>query len=203
VDECPRPHTGLLDAEYTRRDERKVVDGECVTLDRSGETFSDAPDLSFALGGTYTFLFNNGSELAFNAAYSWQQGIERTSCTYVVNNSNEGRSSDVYGLSEVDGQLIISNPSATGDLTEPPFGSCPDGDDREQLNMRLSYFSPDRNWEVAAFVVNATDWEPKHVGDEPDGLGGELASDFSDGSPSYGRTEEPRMYGVELRYNFN
>jgi hypothetical protein len=55
---------------------------------------------------------------------------------------------------------------------------------------------------VAAFVTNATNWTPKHRGGEPGGLGGELASNFSDGSPSYGRTDEPRMYGVEFRYNF-
>ena len=50
-------------------------------------------------------------------------------------------------------------------------------------------------------MTNATDWEPDDV--DAGGLGGELASNFSDGSPSYGRTQEPRMYGMEFRYNFN
>jgi len=48
--------------------------------------------------------------------------------------------------------------------------------------------------------LDATDRAPDNV--DADGLGGELASDFSDGSPSCGRTEEPRMYGMEFRYNF-
>jgi hypothetical protein len=139
--------------------------------------------------------------VSLTAAYNFTEGLERNSCTCVVDNKDEGRSSDFYGLTKVDGTLIISNPSATGDLTEPPFNDCPDGDDMEQLNARVTYYSPDRNWELAAFVTNATDWEPDDV--DAGGLGGELASNFSDGSPSYGRTQEPRMYGMEFRYNFN
>jgi hypothetical protein len=108
----------------------------------------------------------------------------------------------VYGLTEVDGSLIISQPSATGTLTEPPFNSCPDLDDREQLNARLSYLSPDGAWEVATWVTNATDWDPAGGADAPGGIGGELRSAFSDGSPAYDRREEPRMYGVELKYAF-
>jgi hypothetical protein len=34
-------------------------------------------------------------------------------------------------------------------------------------------------------------------------LGGELASNFSDGSPAWVRLQEPRMCGLEFRYNFN
>jgi hypothetical protein len=53
-------------------------------------------------------------------------------------------------------------------------------------------------------VTNATDWEPDEGSKgDPGGLGSELASNFSGGSPSYGRTQEPRMYGMEFRYNFN
>lgn len=88
------------------------------------------------------------------------------------------------------------------DLTEPPFKNCPDTDDQEQLNARLAYNSPERDWTVAAFVTNATNWTPKVLAGEPGGLGSQLASAFSDGSPSYPRTDEPRMYGVEFRYNF-
>lgn len=197
-------NTGYLDATYKRREERKVIDGECVVIDRSDETFSESPDLNFTVGGTYTMDLGNGGEVAFTAAYNYTEGLERNNCTYVVDNSAEGRSSDVYGLTKVDGTLIISNPSATGDLTEPPFNDCPDGDDMEQLNARVTYYSPGGNWELAAFVTNATDWEPDEGDkDDPGGLGGELASNFSDGSPSYGRTQEPRMYGMEFRYNFN
>jgi iron complex outermembrane receptor protein len=197
-------NTGMLDAEYSDRTERTAVDAECVLLDRSGEAFTAAPELTFSLGGTYTLDMSSGAELAFTAAYNWAEGAERNDCKYVVNNRDQGRSSDVYGLSEVDGQLIISDPSATGDLTDPPYSSCPDNDDFEQLNARVTYFSPGRNWEVALWVVNWTDWSRDRGKDnEPDGLGEELASAFSDGSPSYGRTDEPRMYGVEFRYNFN
>ena len=67
----------------------------------------------------------------------------------------------------------------------------------------MTWFSPGRDWELALWVVNWTDWARDEPSDnEPDGLGEELASRFSDGSPSYGRTDEPRMYGVEFRYNF-
>ena len=193
-------NTGYLDAQYKRKDERKVIDGECVVIDRSGETFSESPDVNYTVGANYTFDFNNGSELEFAVAYNFTGGLSRNSCDYVVNNKAEGQPNDVYGLTKVDGKLIISAPSATGDLTEPPYNSCPDTDDREQLNARLAYNSPERDWTVAAFVTNATNWTPDHV--DPSGLGEELATAFSDGSPSYGRTEEPRMYGVEFRYNF-
>ncbi|MBN7798459.1 TonB-dependent receptor [Parahaliea mediterranea] len=193
-------NTGLLDAEYVRREERTVVDGSCEVIDRSGETFSESPDVNFSVGGTYTLDFDNGAQLMFSAAYSYAQGTERNSCVYVVNNRALGRPSDVYTFTELDGELTLSDDSATGDLDAPPFDACPDSDDREQLNARMTYLSPERHWEVAAFVVNATDWEPEH--EDPGGLGGELASDFSDGSPSWTRRDEPRMYGVELRYNF-
>ena len=196
-------NTGVLDAEYTRRTERTVVDGQCVLVDRSGQAFLEAPELTFSLGGTYTLDMSNGGELAFTAAYNWAEGTERNECKYVVNNRNEGRSSDVYGLTEVNGELIISDASATGDLTESPWSSCPDNDDFEQLNGRVTYFSPGRDWELALWVVNWTDWNRDQPdGNDPGGLGEALASDFSDGSPSYLRTDEPRMYGVEFRYNF-
>ncbi|TXS92122.1 TonB-dependent receptor [Parahaliea maris] len=193
-------NTGLLDAEYTRRQDRTVVDGACQVIDRSGESFAESPDLNFSVGGNYTLDFNSGASLVFSAAYSFSQGVGRDSCVYVVDNSAEGLPSDVYTLTEIDGQLVITNDSATGDLDAPPFDSCPDTDDREQLNARVTYYSANEHWEVGAFVVNATDWEPE-IGD-PGGLGGETASNFSDGSPSWTRRNEPRMYGVELRYNF-
>lgn len=193
-------NTGYLDATYERREERRVIDGVCQVIDRSGETFAESPDLNYTVGANYSFDFSNGSELQFALAYNFTSGAERTSCSYVVNNKAAGLPNDVYGLTEVDGKLIISDFSATGSLTEPPFSECPDGDDFEQLNARVAYNSPERDWTVAAFVTNATNWTPDNV--DPGGLGGELATGFSDGSPSYGRTEEPRMYGMEFRYNF-
>lgn len=193
-------NTGYLDAEYKRRDEKQVIDGVCVVKDRSGETFSESPDVNFTVGGNYSYDFDNGSEAVFTLAYNYTEGLPRDQCIYVVDNKAEGSSNDVYGLTEVDGQLIISDPSATGNLTEPPYSSCPDSDNREWLNARLTYNSPERDWSLAAFITNATNWEPDKV--NPGGLGSQLASDFSDGSPSYGRTDEPRMYGVEFRYNF-
>lgn len=193
-------NTGYLDAEYKRRDEKQVIDGVCVIKDRSGETFSESPDVNFTVGANYSLDFDNGGEVVLAVAYNYTGGLERDQCIYVVNNKAEGTSSDVYGLTKVDGRLVISDSSATGDLTEPPYNSCPDTDDREQLNARLAYNSPDRNWTVAAFITNATNWEPDKV--DPGGLGSQLATAFSDGSPSYGRTDEPRMYGMEFRYNF-
>jgi iron complex outermembrane recepter protein len=193
-------NTGLLDAEYTSREERRVVDGSCQTIDRSGESFADS-EINFSVGGTYTFSFDGGAEVMLSAAYNFEEGAKRDECTHVVNNAAAGRPSDIYRLTEINGELIISDPSATGDLTEAPFGSCPDSDDFEQLNVRAAYYSADGKWEVGAFVTNATDWAPEHS--DPGGLGNEMASNFSDGSPSYDyRRTEPRMYGLELRYNF-
>lgn len=106
-------NAGYLDAEYTRRDERKVVEGECQVIDRAGEKFAQkSPEVSFSVGGTYTLDFKSGA--------------------------------------------------------------------------------------------SATDWEPGPVvnSGQPGGIGGELTSDFSDCSPTYERREEPRMYGLELRYNW-
>ena len=195
-------NTGYLDAQYKERQKKEVIDGVCVVKDESGEDFSKSPDMNFTVGANYSFDFSNGGEMVFAVAYNFTEGLSQDSCTYVVNNKAEGATNDIYGLTKVDGQLIISDPSATGDLTEPPFKNCPDTDDQEQLNARLAYNSPERDWSLAAFVTNATNWAPDHVGGEPGSLGSQLASDFSDGSPSYGRTAEPRMYGVEFRYNF-
>jgi len=193
-------NTGYLDAEYKRRDEKQVIDGVCVIKDRSGETFSESPDTNFTVGANYSLDFDNGGEVVLAVAYNYTGGLSRDQCIYVVDNKARGTSNDVYGLTRVDGQLVISDPSATGNLTEPPFDNCPDTDNREQLNARLAYNSPERNWTVAAFVTNATNWQPDKV--DPGGLGSQLATAFSDGSPSYGRTDEPRMYGMEFRYNF-
>lgn len=193
-------NTGYLDAEYKRRQEKQVIDGVCVIKDRSGETFSESPDMNFTVGANYSLDFDNGGEVVLAVAYNYTGGLERDQCVYVVDNKAEGAPNDIYGLTKVDGQLVISDSSATGDLTEPPYSNCPDTDDREQLNARLAYNSPERDWTVAAFITNATNWQPDKV--DPGGLGGQLATAFSDGSPSYGRTDEPRMYGMEFRYNF-
>ena len=155
------------------------------------------------MGANYSLDLDNGGEMVFAVAYNYTEGLSQNSCYYVVNNKARGTSSDVYGFTRENGGLIISDPSATGDLTEPPFDNCPDTDDPEQLNARLAYNSPDRDWSVAAFITNATNWTPRHRGGEPGGLGSQLASDFSDGSPSWGRTQEPRMYGVEFRYIYH
>lgn len=195
-------NTGYLDAQYKKREKKQVIDGVCVVKDESGETFSKSPDLNFTVGANYSFDFESGGEMVFAVAYNYTEGLPQDSCFYVVDNKAAGRSSDVYEFTKVDGQLIISDSSATGDLTEPPFDSCPDTDDQQQLNARLAYNSPERDWSIAAFITNATNWSPDHVAEEPGGLGSQLASDFSDGSPSYGRTDEPRMYGMEFRYNF-
>ncbi|MEH6517379.1 MAG: TonB-dependent receptor [Halioglobus sp.] len=198
-------NAGYLDAEYTSRDELKVVDGECQVIDRSGEQFAEeSPEISFSVGGTYTLDFSSGAQMTFSAAYNFAEGNEPRSCGYVVDNKAEGRPNDFYEFTEIDGTLVISNPSATGDLTEVPFDSCPDLEDFEQLNLRAAFLSPDGSWEVAAFMTNATDWKPDTVvsSGQPGGIGGELASNFSDGSPTYERRQEPRMYGLELRYNW-
>lgn len=191
---------GLLSAEYARREDRQVVDGACQVIDRSGEDYRGAPEFTYSIGGTYTLDLSSGGELAFSAAFSFAEGLERDRCVFVQNNRAEGRPSDVYTFLEENGDFILSDDSATGDLETFPYSACPDEDDREMLKARVTYYSPDRHWELGAFVVNATDWKPKRG--DPGGLGGELASDFSDGSPSWDRRDEPRMYGLELRYNF-
>jgi iron complex outermembrane receptor protein len=191
-------NTGTVDAEYVRRSRRRSIDGVCEVIDESGETFADSPDLNYNIGATYTYDFGSGAELQFAVAWSYADGAEGgNSCTFVEDNGNG--TSSVYGLDTVDGTLRITDPSATGDRTEAPFSSCPDRDDTEMLNMKLTYVSPNGNWEIAGWVTNATDWEPEG---DPGGLGGELASDYTDGSPSYDRREEPRMYGMELKYSF-
>jgi iron complex outermembrane receptor protein len=193
-------NAGQIDADVDNRTRCEVIDGNPVNRDESGDTFNDT--FNYALGATYTYGFNNGSEVALAVAWAWEEGNSwRKSCTYVETLADG--TGAVYGLSEVDGNLIISQPSATGTLTEAPYNSCPDLDDREQLNARLTYLSPDGAWELAAWVTNATDWDPVGGEDDPGGLGGELRSAFSDGSPAYDRREPPRMYGVELKYTFD
>ncbi len=187
---------GNLNSEYTRREERRVNKGVCEVVDRTGEDFKES--LNYNIGATYTWPMNHGGEMLFSLAYSYLEGNPRSGCKFVE--TNPDGTGSVYSLSEnADGVLEINRPSATGSLTAPPFDSCSDAKDRKLLNGRVAYFTPSRTWEVAAWVRNATDWGPDG---DPGGLGGELASQFSDGSPSYTRRDEPRMYGLELRYNF-
>ena len=67
------------------------------------------------------------------------------------------------------------------------------------MNARLAYFSASGNWEVGAWITNATDWGPDG---DAGGNGNELASTITDGSPAYSRREEPRMWGMDLKYSF-
>jgi hypothetical protein len=117
-------------------------------------------------------------EVIDRSGENFAEGNETRSCAFVVDNKAVGRPNDFYEFTEIDGTLVISNPSATGDLTEVPFGSCPDLEDFEQLNLRAVFFSPDGSREVAAFMTNATDWEPDTVvsSGQPGGIGDELAS---------------------------
>mgnify|MGYP001597777071 CR=1 FL=1 len=189
-------NAGAVDSDVVNKTRCEVVNGEPIIVDRSGDKFAD--DFSYSLGADYTYGFTNGSEINLSVAWAWKEGDgDRTSCAYVETLADG--SGAYYGLTEIDGQLIISNDSATGSLTEPPFSSCPDLDDEEQLNARASWISPDGAWEVGAWVTNATDWGPDG---DAGGNGNELASAFTDGSPSYDRRAEPRMYGMDLRYTF-
>jgi hypothetical protein len=111
-----------------------------------------------------------------------------------------GDISAVYELDTVDGELVISRPSAVGTLTEAPFDSCPDLQDKEQLNARLSYVDPTGTWEAGVWVTNATNFVQDNG--DPGGLGGDLRSAFTDGSPAWDRRDPPRMWGVDVRYSF-
>ena len=189
-------NAGSVDADVSDRTRCNAVEGVPVIEDQSGDKFAD--DFSYSIGATYTYDFSNGSEVSLAVAWAHIDGAsDRTSCSYVQTLADG--SGAVYEYKEINGDLVTSRESATGTLTEQPFDSCPDLDDREQLNARISWLAPGGDWEVAAWVTNATDW-----GDEgdPGGLGGDLSSNFSDGSPAYDRREEPRMYGMELTYTF-
>jgi iron complex outermembrane receptor protein len=189
-------NAGSVDADVVEKDRCEEINGEPVVQDKSGEKFAD--DFSYSLGANYSYDFANGSAANLAVAWAWKEGAgDRTSCTYVETLADG--SGAVYGLTEVEGNLIISDPSATGTLTEPPFSSCPDLDDEERLNARLSWTDPSGNWEVGAWITNATDWGPDG---DAGGNGGELSSDVTDGSPAYSRREEPRMWGMDLKYTF-
>ncbi len=73
------------------------------------------------------------------------------------------------------------------------------------LNVRVTYASPKKNWEISAYMINVTDAEnaKNEVEDDPppNGLGSSIASDFTDGSPTYSR-EDPRLQGIEFKYLF-
>ncbi len=189
---------GTLDAEYSDRVRQREVNGVCDPIDETGDKFTGNPELAYALGANYTYDMSSGGALTGSVSWGWKEGeTDRNNCTYIQHVSDDV--SGYYELDTVEGALIISTDSAVGTLTEPPFDSCPDRDDREQLNTRLSYLSSQGNWEVAAWVTNWTDWGPD---DEAGGSGHELSSPFTDGAPSYDRREPPRMYGMELKYMF-
>ena len=185
---------GSVDADVVEKTRCEVIDGNAITLDRSGEKFAD--DFSYSLGADYSRGFANGSKLALSVSWAWKEGAgDRTSCAY-VQDLPDG-SGAFYEFREVEGELIISNDSATGNLSEPPFGSCPDLDDEERLNARAAWISPGGEWEIGAWVTNATDWGPDG---DAGGIAQELQSTITDGSPAYDRREPPRMYGIDLRY---
>ena len=191
-------NAGHVKSDVSDRTRCRNNNGSPEIVDQSGDTFAD--DFSYSIGATYTYVLNNAGEVSLAVSWANIDGAEdRTGCRY-VQDLPDGTGA-VYGLGENEdtGVLEITQPSAVGTLTEPPFNSCPDLDDREQLNARIAWLSPRGAWQVAAWVTNATDWEPDG---DPGGLGDELRSAFSDGSPSWDRREEPRMYGLELTYTF-
>lgn len=192
-------NTGSLDAEYTSRIRRRVVNGQCDFADEAGEKFNESPDLNYNLGASYALSMHDGAQLDVSFAWHFADGATgRRSCKFIEDNGNG--TSSVYGLDTIDGVLTIVDPSATGTRTAPPFASCPDLEDEEFLSARATYTSSNDAWEISAWITNATDWASND--DNPGGLGGELASNFSDGSPSFDRRDEPRMYGMELKYSF-
>ncbi len=192
-------NAGAVDAEVAEKDRCEVVGDQPVNVDRSGETFAD--DFNYSIGANYTYILPNAGELSFSISWAWIQGDnDRVSCRF-VQDLGGGLTAET-GLTEINGQLVISQPSAfqaQGAITEPPFNSCPDLDDQERLNGRIAWLSPRGDWQIAAWITNATDWEPDG---DPGGLGNDLRTNFSDGSPAYDRREEPRMYGLELTYTF-
>lgn len=189
---------GTLDAKYTDRQRRRTVDGECNIIDESGESFGDSPEIGYSLGANYTMDMKDGAEATASVSWAWQQGEQdRLSCKYV---QDLGDISAIYELDTVDGELVISRDSAVGTLTESPLESCPDFDDQESLNARLSYLAASGNWEAGIWVTNATDFVRDDK--DPSGLGGDLRSAFSDGSPAHDRRDPPRMWGVDFRYTF-
>ncbi|MCX2982585.1 TonB-dependent receptor [Halieaceae bacterium IMCC14734] len=190
---------GTLDAKYTDRVRRREVDGVCDPVDETGNKLTGSPEISYALGATYTYAMNAGSEVSAAISWGWQEGeTDRLSCKY-IEDLGTGTSA-YYELDTVDGDLTISQDSAVAPRGDDlPFDSCPDLKDKEQLNLRLAYLSPNGNWEVAGWMTNATDWGPDT---EAGGSGAAIASPITDGAPSYDRREPPRMYGMEFKYMF-
>ena len=188
-------NTGTLDAEYTRREKRSAVDGGCHVEDDKGETFNESPDLNYSLGINYAYFLRSGAELNFNAAYSYKDGFERTSCKAVVENINGTVSVHEFGT--IDGEFRRTG-GGVGQPA-PDIDACLDSPDSQLLNLRAAYIAASGDWELAAYATNATD---EH-GDlqDPGGLGGSLGSQITDGSPTYTR-RDPRVYGVEFKYTF-
>ncbi len=190
---------GTVDAQYSDRVRQRAVGDVCDPVDETGQKFSGAPEISYALGASYSYDMNHSGSLTGSVSWGWEEGgTNRDSCKYIQH--LPGGPSGYYELDTVNGELVISKDSAVGTLTEAPFDSCPDRDDKEQLNARLAYLSADGAWEVAAWVTNWTDWAPSDA--EPGGNGPSISSSFTDGAPSYDRREPPRMYGMELKYTF-
>lgn len=189
-------NAGQVEADVVEKTRCEVIDGVVDIQDRSGDVFAD--DFSFSIGANYTYTLPGSGEITASVSYARIDGDNnRVGCRF-VQDLGTGLSAEI-GLNDVDGTLVISQPTATGAITEPPFDSCPNLDDQERLNARVAWISPGRTWTVAGWVTNATDWAPNN---DPGGLGNDLRSDFTDGSPSYSRREEPRMYGLELTYTF-
>ncbi len=186
---------GTRDAEYTERIRQREKNGVCDPVDDSGERFGGEPEA--AVGASYTYDMGRAGELSGSLSYGWRDGHGRDSCAY-VQQLPDGTGA-YYQFDTDEGELAISRRSAVGTLTEPPIDECPAREDRERLNARLAYTSSGGEWRLSAWVTNWLNWLPQG---DPGGLGRELASDFTDGAPSYTRREPPRMYGMALQYSF-
>ncbi|ARN73251.1 TonB-dependent receptor [Oceanicoccus sagamiensis] len=188
-------NTGTLDAEFTDRIIEKDDNGSCIEVDEKGKTFSESPDLNYSLGVNYAWVLSSGAELNFNAAYNFEEGTSRDACRVVI--ENDDGSVSVHRFDTVDGDFRRVGGGAG--QPAPDVNSCADTPDSELLNLKVTYIAASGDWELATYVLNATD----DHGDsqDPGGLGDSLATAFDDGSPTYSRTD-PRLYGVEFKYNF-
>lgn len=134
-----------------------------LTTNLKGNELAVSPKFSLSLNYSHTFEFNNGGSLVPAISYYW-----RDKSYFTFHNVDKHLE-----------QFVSENPEAFVD-TRPAL---------HNVNLTLNYRAPGDQWNVEAFVNNATDQREFYWAGTGDGV-------------VKGPVSMPRFYGVRGNYNF-
>ncbi|WP_390615358.1 TonB-dependent receptor [Maricurvus nonylphenolicus] len=161
-----------LDAEFVETVSVTGVGGTANAVN-DGQDMLRAPEWSAQLGVDYSVMLADLGEVRVNASYFY---------------------SDTYRLNNASVELVEAGGSAI-DFSERDFQSGSYG----LLNMRVSYLTPEEDWEVSLWGTNLTD---ESYRDYDWIIASNAVYGVAGASTRAYQRNEPRMYGVDVRFNF-